>query len=261
MPRILDVGCGPTKYPGSIGLDMNPSTAADVICHLDHGGLPFRDNSFDQVRAEHVIEHVANIIATMEEFHRVTRPGGTIFLATPHYTDYSSFRDPTHRWHLNTYSFIYFYPGGMHGRDMWYTKVRMREVKLNLSSLKLLARAGLRVPGEPQPHVPPVLGALFELRDPRENDGVHIRGDQVSAMPRILDIGCGRKKYPGSIGIDMSPAGQADVLCDWERTLPFADSSFDRVRMIHIIEEVDNIFRVLAEVHRVAKPGARVVRS
>lgn len=137
LPRILDVGCGPTKYPGSIGLDMNASTAADVLCNLDRGGLPFADNSFDQIRAEHIIEHVDNIIATMEEFHRVTRPGGTIFLATPHYTDYSSFRDPTHRWHLNTYSFLYFYPGGMHGRDMWYTKVRMREVKLNLKLLKL----------------------------------------------------------------------------------------------------------------------------
>jgi SAM-dependent methyltransferase len=78
-------------------------------------------------------------------------------------------------------------------------------------------------------------------------------------VPRILDIGCGRKKYPGSIGIDMSAAGQADVLCDWTRTLPFRESSFDEVRLIHIIEEVDDIFRVLGEVHRVAKPGGRVV--
>jgi SAM-dependent methyltransferase len=78
-------------------------------------------------------------------------------------------------------------------------------------------------------------------------------------MARILDIGCGRKKFPGAIGIDMSPAGQADVLCNWTKTLPFADSSFDQVRMIHIIEEVDDIFRMLGEAHRVAKPGARVV--
>ena len=77
-------------------------------------------------------------------------------------------------------------------------------------------------------------------------------------MPRILDIGCGRKKYPGSVGIDMSAAGQADVICDWEKILPFRDSSFDQVRLVHIIEEVDNIFRVLSEVHRVAKPGAHV---
>jgi predicted SAM-dependent methyltransferase len=84
LPRILDVGCGPTKYPGSIGLDMNPSTAADVLCHLDRGGLPFRDNSFDQVRAEHVIEHVADIIATMEEFHRHAALHGLQLVPRPH---------------------------------------------------------------------------------------------------------------------------------------------------------------------------------
>jgi predicted SAM-dependent methyltransferase len=137
LARILDVGCGLTKYPGSIGLDMNPATAADVLCHLDKGGLPFCDNSFDQVRAEHFIEHVADVIATMEEFHRVTRPGGTIFILTPHYTDCNSFTDPTHRSHLNTYSFHYFYPAGRHGKEMWYTKVRIREVRLKVKLLRL----------------------------------------------------------------------------------------------------------------------------
>jgi SAM-dependent methyltransferase len=137
LPRILDAGCGPEKYPGSIGVDMNPNTAADVICNLDQGRLPFADNSFDQVRALHLIEHVADVMVTMEEFHRVTRPGGTILIVTPHYTDYTSFRDPTHRWHLNSESFLYFYPGGMHGRDMWYTQVRMREKKLNLKLLRI----------------------------------------------------------------------------------------------------------------------------
>lgn len=142
LPRILDVGCGPQKFPGSIGVDMNPNTAADVLCHFDRGRLPFRDNSFDEVRALHVIEHVADVIATMEELHRVTRPGGTIFLVTPHYTDYSSFRDPTHRWHLNTESFLYFYPGGMHGRDMWYTQVRMRERRLRVRLLRFWRALG-----------------------------------------------------------------------------------------------------------------------
>jgi ubiquinone/menaquinone biosynthesis C-methylase UbiE len=142
LPRILDVGCGPAKYPGSIGLDMNPSTAADVLCNLDRGGLPFRDNSFDQLRGEHIIEHVADIVATMEEFHRVTKPGGTIWIVTPHYTDCNSFTDPTHRSHLNTYSFTYFYPGGRHGTEMWYTKVRMREARLNVRLLKLWRALG-----------------------------------------------------------------------------------------------------------------------
>jgi SAM-dependent methyltransferase len=106
--RILDVGCGVNKYPGAIGIDRNPATRADVLADLDHFPYPFRDSLFDQVRAMHVIEHVADVIRTMEEFHRLARPGGRIVILTPHYTDFSSFCDPTHRWHLNSYSFRYF---------------------------------------------------------------------------------------------------------------------------------------------------------
>jgi SAM-dependent methyltransferase len=116
---------------------MNASTSADVLCHLDRGNLPFRDNSFDQVRGIHLIEHVGDVITTMEEFHRVTKPGGTIFLLTPHYSDVNSFSDPTHRWHLSTYSFNYFFPGGTHGRDNWYSKVRMRPKEIHLTLLRI----------------------------------------------------------------------------------------------------------------------------
>ena len=73
--RVLDVGCGINKHPGAVGIDRNPSSAADIICDLDHGRLPFRDNSFDHVLAIHVIEHAADVIRTMEEFHRLLRPG------------------------------------------------------------------------------------------------------------------------------------------------------------------------------------------
>ena len=137
MPRILDVGCGQHKFPGSIGIDMNPDTAADVLCHLDRGSLPFRDGAFDEVHATHLIEHVDNVIRTMEEFHRVTRSGGVVVIVTPHYTDFSSFCDPTHKWHLNSFSFRYFYPGGIHGDDHWYTRVRLRERHLNVRLLQL----------------------------------------------------------------------------------------------------------------------------
>jgi len=137
MPRILDVGCGQHKYPGSIGIDMNPNTAADVLCHLDHGSLPFCDNAFDEVRATHLIEHVDNVILTVEEFHRVTRAGGTIVLITPHYTDFSSFCDPTHRWHLNSFSFWYFYPQGLHGEPSWYSRARLRQRRLRVRLLQV----------------------------------------------------------------------------------------------------------------------------
>ncbi len=79
------------------------------------------------------------------------------------------------------------------------------------------------------------------------------------ARRRILDVGCGRGKFPGAIGIDCSLATEADVICDWARGYPFAENQFDEVRLIHVIEEVPDILAALAETHRVARPGARVV--
>jgi SAM-dependent methyltransferase len=132
---ILDVGCGIRKYPGSIGIDLNPATAADVICDLDKFPYPFADRSFDQLRAIHVIEHLTDIVRTMEEFHRLVEPGGRIRIETPHYTDYSSFCDPTHKHHLNSFSFRYF--GDKHGGFGYYTKAKFREISVRVTLLAL----------------------------------------------------------------------------------------------------------------------------
>jgi SAM-dependent methyltransferase len=138
--RILDVGCGIKKFPGSLGIDNNPASAADVLCDLDHIPYPFRDNSFDEIRVIHVIEHVAHVIRAMEEFHRLCRPGGRVIVVTPHYTDFSSFCDPTHRWHLNSFSFRYF--GDNNAGFGYYSPVRFRETFVRVKLLALWRYCG-----------------------------------------------------------------------------------------------------------------------
>ncbi|HEY7307409.1 MAG TPA: methyltransferase domain-containing protein [Bryobacteraceae bacterium] len=130
---VLDVGCGINKYPGAIGLDRNPNTRADVIADLDAYPFPFRDGAFREVRAIHVIEHVSDVIRTMEEFHRLLAPGGRAVIVTPHYTDFSSFCDPTHRWHLNSFSLRYF--GDDDGGYGYYSRARFREISTHVQLL------------------------------------------------------------------------------------------------------------------------------
>lgn len=134
MPRILDIGCGKNKYPGAIGVDRNPATDADVLCDLGRPPYPFRDASFDEIRVVHVVEHVEDVIRFMEEMHRLLRPAGRLYLVTPHYTDSSSFCDPTHRWHLNTFSFYYFTEPRNYG---FYSSVRFREHRIAVRLLRL----------------------------------------------------------------------------------------------------------------------------
>ncbi len=133
--KILDVGCGINKYPGAIGVDVNPHARADVLCDLDRFPYPFKDNSFDSLRAVHVIEHVRDVMRAVEEFHRLVRPGGSIYIVTPHYTDFSSFCDPTHRWHLNSFSLRYF--GEDHGGFGYYSAARLEESSVRVKLLNL----------------------------------------------------------------------------------------------------------------------------
>ena len=133
--RVLDVGCGINKTPGAIGIDRNPRSKADVLVDVDRMPYPFRDGSFDRIRAIHVIEHVADVIQAMEEFARLAVAGGIIEIVTPHYTDFSSFCDPTHRWHLNSFSFRYF--GEDHAGFGYYSRVRLRERKVRVRLLAL----------------------------------------------------------------------------------------------------------------------------
>jgi SAM-dependent methyltransferase len=130
---VLDVGCGIRKQPGAIGIDRNPASKPDVLVDLDKFPYPFADSSFDRITAIHVIEHLDDVIRSMEEFHRLLRPGGTLRIETPHYTDYSSFCDPTHKNHLNSFSFRYF--GQNHGGFGYYSKVRFREISVRVKLL------------------------------------------------------------------------------------------------------------------------------
>ena len=133
--RSLDVGCGINKRPGAIGVDRNPASRADVLCDLDHFPYPFSPGSFDRIYVIHVIEHLQDVIGAMEEFHRLLRPGGRLRVETPHYTDFSSFCDPTHRHHLNSFSFRYF--GENHGGFGYYSPARFREISVRVTLLAL----------------------------------------------------------------------------------------------------------------------------
>ena len=125
------------------GIDRNPASGADVLCDLDRFPYPFRDATFDKLQAIHVIEHVSDVIKTMEEFHRLLGPGGEAFIVTPHYTDFSSFCDPTHRWHLTSFSLRYFTEKGF-GFD-YYSRARFEELSVHVKLLALWRYLGFEL--------------------------------------------------------------------------------------------------------------------
>lgn len=115
--RILDVGCGRSKSPGAIGIDrraepgIDPNNLRDINHDLTQFPWPIEDNSFDLIICQHVIEHLPDTVKTMEELNRIVRPGGKIFMETPHYTWFEAFRHYEHFHYFSFQAFDYFLKG------------------------------------------------------------------------------------------------------------------------------------------------------
>lgn len=76
-----------------------------------------------------------------------------------------------------------------------------------------------------------------------------------------LNLGCGQNKMPGYVNVDK--CGQPDVLFDLETfPWPWETNSVDEINMRHILEHlgatVETYFRVIKEIYRVSKPGAKI---
>jgi SAM-dependent methyltransferase len=112
LAPILNVGCGQIRIPGSVGIDFDPKSCADVIHDLEQFPWPFPDQAFERVVCSHVVEHLRNPRRAMQEIQRIARPGALVEIATPHYSSQDSWGDLTHYMHLSLKSFEPFYQQG-----------------------------------------------------------------------------------------------------------------------------------------------------
>lgn len=105
---IIELGCGPNKRPGVIGIDQFNLPGVDFVTDLEHG-LPFLEtNSVDEIISRHVLEHIENFQLLMEEIHRVLKPGGKKVIIVPHFSSPYYYSDFTHRRFFGLYTFDYF---------------------------------------------------------------------------------------------------------------------------------------------------------
>lgn len=81
----------------------------------------------------------------------------------------------------------------------------------------------------------------------------------MASKLQVLDVGCGRDKLPGAIGIDANPRSDADIIHDLDQTpWPIESDSVGHVRAQDVLEHVTDFFGVMAEIHRVCVDGATV---
>ena len=74
---------------------------------------------------------------------------------------------------------------------------------------------------------------------------------------KCLDVGCGRDKIPGSTGIDIAVASEADIRHDLGIfPYPVESDAYDAIFCRNVIEHVPNVVKLMEEIHRAGRPGA-----
>jgi predicted SAM-dependent methyltransferase len=79
----------------------------------------------------------------------------------------------------------------------------------------------------------------------------------TAPLPRLLNLGCGRRFHPAWTNADVNPVAPCVMQCDLRQPLPFASASFDAVYHSHVLEhlEPDSGRRLMHECRRVLQPA------
>lgn len=150
ITRSLDFGCGdnprnPFKAQTIFGVDIvgQSSSFEKEEFLVDHDGqratfnrltisrfqkLPIQDAYFDAVTMFDVLEHLSReprehsneFISTLNEVHRILKPGGIFFAVTPCFPSPASFQDPTHINIITEETSNYFVGKSPHAQNLGY---------------------------------------------------------------------------------------------------------------------------------------------
>jgi predicted SAM-dependent methyltransferase len=125
----LNLGSGGDYINGYINVDLYAENADE---RFDVAKLPYQDNSIDEIRAYHVIEHFDYLQAhdVLKEWNRVLKSGSKIFIETPDFLESCKEfikSDQDERWNLygHFFSTAWINPGLIH--KFLYTEFELKK--------------------------------------------------------------------------------------------------------------------------------------
>jgi predicted SAM-dependent methyltransferase len=105
---ILDLGCGPNKAPGRLGIDMLDFPCVDIVADLNKGFEFLPDSSVDEIHSRSLFEHIDDLGSFMTEIVRILKADGKCYLFVPHFSNPYYYSDYTHKSFIGLYTFYYF---------------------------------------------------------------------------------------------------------------------------------------------------------
>jgi len=104
------------------------------LIHDINNSLPFLDNSVDEIRAIHVVEHIHDLVKLFKEMYRVCKSGAIIYIETPLWHKPESWIDITHIHHFDERTPDFLCEDNyLSKREGWKFKLKMKQIdRMNL---------------------------------------------------------------------------------------------------------------------------------
>ena len=95
-PTRLNLGCNTDVRPGWLNVDIADYGGNEII-DLNSYPWPFAEDSFDEIWASHIIEHLGNFNEIVNELWRVSKDGAVIEVRVPFFLSTKYYSEPDHR--------------------------------------------------------------------------------------------------------------------------------------------------------------------
>ncbi len=125
--RTLDIGCGKSKIKNAIGVDIQYYNGVDILMDLEKLNYPFKNETFDLINCDDILEHLNNLTLVLEELHRILKKDGQIRIRVPHFSNFWAFTDPTHK-RFFAYKTLEYYCGMQEENCLNLYKIKSRKI-------------------------------------------------------------------------------------------------------------------------------------
>lgn len=97
----LNFGCGTKILNGFVNVDLQKAHGIDKSFDFEKFPYPFKDNTFDYIFADNVLEHLSPLDKVVKELWRISKNGATIRIIVPYWNSSGMHQDWTHKNFMN----------------------------------------------------------------------------------------------------------------------------------------------------------------
>jgi ubiquinone/menaquinone biosynthesis C-methylase UbiE len=129
--KKLNFGCGndiKPKKEGWVNVDIQKRKGIDKSFDFEKAEYPFKDDTFDHVLMDNVIEHLNNPDKVLRELWRICKKDAKVEIIVPYYNSYYAYADVTHVNFFNELAMAQLIEGNTYSSD---SKKIYEIIKLN----------------------------------------------------------------------------------------------------------------------------------